>query len=107
MSDQHTDTFRQLMQVTCAHRILPERLKVYANIAAAEVDWLGLVERCERGLPIEERAAVALVAHLLGYGEALRVAPAPTVLELLELVDHATRVEFMAGVQMAIVGIEL
>ncbi len=99
------DAFDRVQRVTLAHRILPEHLKQYVHLPAIEIDWLGLVEAVDRPLSINpsataNRAAVALVAHLLGFEEALRVAPAPTFMGLLEIVDHDTRGNVLAAVMM-------
>lgn len=110
-TDAARDTWRQHTRVVLAHRILPERLKAYADLTSASIDWIGLVERCSRfdtmALMVEERAAVGLVAHLLGVTEALLVAPAESFGELVEMVDRGTRREVSAAVQVILIGMEL
>lgn len=98
-------TFVSLQRTLIARRVLPVHLQPYADVTRAEIDWMGLVERVERGrhvdaARVEDRAAVALVAHLLGFEEALRVAPAPTFGALCELVDKDTRTEVLGGLTL-------
>lgn len=104
--DVALETFTALQRTLVARRVLPIPLQVYTDVTKGEVDWLGLIERVERAayqhtkMGLSDRAAVGLVAHMLGVPEALRVAPADTFGELLDLVDRDTHTAVLTGLTM-------
>lgn len=105
MTTTPEETMTALLRARAALRILPKHLHPFVN-PEGPIDWLGLRSTVDT---TAEVAALSLVAHLLGMGEALIGTGDPgwTFSELLEQVDAATRVEVLTALTLVISVLEL